>query len=177
MGTGAFGRDRARTTSRDCQSSPREERTPEGVGRCRTVTALPSDWVTAAGHDHELIFKVSSPPSFLSAFLPSHSSSPSLLPPCVSVRIDLPSPISPSLMSQRQRHSCHGHGYGLWEGEVCSSLPVPRPPRRPHAARHTNKRANVSALMWAWRAQRAVPPRGQEGEGKERVRSGSSSSS
>ena len=135
--------ERARTTSRDCQSSPREERPPEGVGRCRTVTALPSDWVTTAGHDHELIFKVSSP----SAFLPSHSSSPSLLPPCVSVHIDLPSPISPSLMSQRQRHSCHGHGPWIWVmGRGGLLFPPARDLREGHMRRGTQTSARTFRL-------------------------------
>ena len=54
-------------------------------------------------------------------------------------------------------------GYGKGRSALPSRA---RPPRRPHAARHTNKRANVSALMWAWRAQWAVPPRGKEGRGR-----------
>ena len=169
--------ERARTTSRDCQSSPREERTPEGVGRCRTVTALPSDWVTTAGHDHELIFKVSSP----SAFLPSFAFFFPLPPP--SLCFTQHTLISPPRYLRLSCHNAKGtlvtdmvHGYGLWEGEVCSSLPRATSEKATCGAAHKQARERFGFNVGVACPMGCPAPR-QRGEGKERVRSGSSSSS
>ena len=82
----------------------------------RDVSALPSDWIIAAGHDHCTSsfskYQILSLPLAFTFFLTLHAHPPP--------------PISPPLMSKHKRLSCHGYEYGLW-----GAVPYRDPPEGP----------------------------------------------
>ena len=138
--------ERARTTSRDCQSSPREERTPPRAWAVAASNCTPVRLGHHRGPRPRAHFQSIKPlglPSFLRILLPP----PSSLPVFHSAHIDLPSPISPSLMSQRQRHSCHGHGPWIWVmGRGGLLFPPARDLREGHMRRGTQTSARTFRL-------------------------------
>ena len=175
MGAGAFGRESKNNKSRLSKFSSRGE-APRGRGPLPHRNCTPVRLGHHRGPRPRAHFQSIKPlglPSF-AFFFP--------LPP-PSLCFTQHTLISPPRYLRLSCHNAKGtlvtdmvHGYGLWEGEVCSSLPRATSEKATCGAAHKQARERFGFNVGVACPMGCPAPR-QRGEGKERVRSGSSSSS